>query len=35
MIQGSKLAAIDAAHLSNVEQPKAYLDAMLGFLTRK
>jgi 3-oxoadipate enol-lactonase len=35
MIEGSKLVAIDAAHLSNVEQPKAYLDAMLGFLTRK
>ena len=32
MIKGSKLVAIDAAHLSNVEQPKAYLDAMLGFL---
>ncbi len=32
MIKGSKLVALDAAHLSNVEQPKAYLDAMLGFL---
>jgi 3-oxoadipate enol-lactonase len=32
MIKGSKLVAIDAAHLSNVEQPKAYLDAMLAFL---
>jgi 3-oxoadipate enol-lactonase len=32
MIKGSKLVALDAAHLSNVEQPKAYLDAMLSFL---
>jgi 3-oxoadipate enol-lactonase len=34
MIKGSRLVAIDAAHLSNVEQPKAYTDAVLGFLTR-
>ncbi len=32
MIKGSKLTAIDAAHLSNVEQPKAYTDAVIGFL---
>ena len=32
MIKGSKLVAIDAAHLSNVEQPKAYTDALLNFL---
>ena len=32
MIKGSKLVAIDAAHLSNVEQPKAYTDAVLNFL---
>jgi 3-oxoadipate enol-lactonase len=33
MIKGSRLTAIDAAHLSNVEQPKAYTDAVLNFLT--
>jgi 3-oxoadipate enol-lactonase len=32
MIKGAKLVSLDAAHLSNIEQPKAYLDAMLGFL---
>jgi 3-oxoadipate enol-lactonase len=32
MIKGSKLVAIDAAHLSNVEQPKAYTEAVLNFL---
>jgi 3-oxoadipate enol-lactonase len=32
MIPGSKLTAIDAAHLSNVEKPADYLKAMLGFL---
>jgi len=32
MIKGSTLVAIDAAHLSNVEQPKAYTDAVLNFL---
>ena len=32
MIKGSKLVALDAAHLSNIEQSKGYLDAMLGFL---
>ena len=35
MIPGAKLVSLDAAHMSNVEQPKAYLDAMLGFLTAK
>ena len=32
MIKGSKLVSLDAAHLSNIEQPKAYTDAVLGFL---
>jgi 3-oxoadipate enol-lactonase len=32
MVKGSKLVALDAAHLSNIEQPKAYADTVLGFL---
>jgi 3-oxoadipate enol-lactonase len=32
MIKGSTLVAIDAAHLSNIEQPKDYTDAVLSFL---
>jgi 3-oxoadipate enol-lactonase len=32
MIPGSRLAAVDAAHLSNVEKPADYLKAMLDFL---
>jgi 3-oxoadipate enol-lactonase len=35
MIKGSELVALDAAHLSNVEQPKADGDAVLNFLTQK
>jgi len=31
-IQGAKLVALDAAHISNVEQPKAFTDAVLDFL---
>jgi len=31
-IKGAKLASIDAAHISNVEQPQAYTDTILGFL---
>jgi len=33
-IKGAQLVALDAAHISNLEQPKAYTDAVLGFLTR-
>ena len=33
-IPGAKYAELDAAHMSNVEQPQAYTDAVLGFLTR-
>ena len=33
MIKGSKIVELDAAHLSNIEQPKAYTDAVLNFLT--
>ncbi|MGC1695237.1 MAG: 3-oxoadipate enol-lactonase [Pseudolabrys sp.] len=31
-ITGAKLAALDAAHISNVEQPKAFTEAVLNFL---
>jgi 3-oxoadipate enol-lactonase len=32
-IRGAKLAELDAAHISNQEQPQAYTDTVLGFLT--
>jgi pimeloyl-ACP methyl ester carboxylesterase len=35
MIKGSKLVSVEAAHLSNIEQPKAYADAVLNFLMQK
>jgi 3-oxoadipate enol-lactonase len=31
-IKGAKLMALDAAHISNVEQPKAFTEAVLNFL---
>jgi 3-oxoadipate enol-lactonase len=31
-IKGAKLAPLEAAHISNVEQPQAYIDTVLGFL---
>jgi 3-oxoadipate enol-lactonase len=31
-ITGAKLAALDAAHISNVEQPNAFTEAVLDFL---
>ena len=31
-IKGAKLVALDAAHISNIEQPKAFTDAALNFL---
>src|SRR6185437_10010225 len=31
-IKGAKLAVIDGAHIANLEQPKAYTDAVLNFL---
>jgi 3-oxoadipate enol-lactonase len=33
-IPGAKLATIDASHLSNIGQPQAYSDLVLGFLTQ-
>jgi 3-oxoadipate enol-lactonase len=32
MIKGAKLTTLEAAHLSNIEQPKAYAEAVLNFL---
>jgi 3-oxoadipate enol-lactonase len=32
MIKGAKLTSLDAAHLSNIEQPRAYTEAVLNFL---
>jgi 3-oxoadipate enol-lactonase len=31
-IPGAKIAILEAAHIANVEQPKAYADTVLGFL---
>lgn len=31
-IKGAKLASLDAAHISNIEQPKAYTETVLNFL---
>jgi 3-oxoadipate enol-lactonase len=33
MVKGSKIVALEAAHLSNIEQPKAYIEAVSNFLT--
>jgi 3-oxoadipate enol-lactonase len=33
-IPGAKLAVIEAAHISNAEQPKIYIDTVLDFLRR-
>jgi 3-oxoadipate enol-lactonase len=34
-IKGSKLTALDAAHISNIVQPQAYTDAVLGHVMQK
>ena len=34
-IPGATVAMLDAAHISNVEQPQAYTDTVLGFLGKK
>jgi hypothetical protein len=31
-IKGGKVATLDAAHISNIEQPKAFADTVLNFL---
>ena len=33
-IAGAALTVLEAAHISNVEEPRAFADAVLGFLTR-
>src|SRR6201990_2545045 len=34
-IHGAALTILDAAHISNVEQPHAFTDAVVGFLTQR
>ena len=34
-IPGASLTLLDAAHISNVEQPHAFTDAVVGFLTQR
>jgi 3-oxoadipate enol-lactonase len=34
-IPGAELIMLDAAHLSNIEQPEVYADTVLGFLTKR
>jgi 3-oxoadipate enol-lactonase len=34
-IKGAKLAALDAAHISNMEQPKLYAETVLNFLNQR
>jgi 3-oxoadipate enol-lactonase len=34
-IPGASLTILDAAHISNVEQPDAFTDAVIGFLTQR
>jgi len=34
-IPGASLTILDAAHISNIEQPHAFTDAVVGFLTQK
>jgi 3-oxoadipate enol-lactonase len=33
-IGGASMTILDAAHISNVEQPHAFTDAVIGFLTQ-
>ena len=34
-IPGASMTILDAAHISNIEQPHAFTDAVVGFLTQK
>ena len=34
-IPGAALTILDAAHISNVEQPHAFTEAVVGFLTQR
>jgi 3-oxoadipate enol-lactonase len=31
-VPGAEIAVLEAAHISNLEQPQAYADTVLGFL---
>jgi len=31
-VPGARIAVLDAAHISNLEQPQIYADTVLGFL---
>jgi 3-oxoadipate enol-lactonase len=35
LIPGADMTILDAAHISNVEQPDAFTDAVIGFLTQR
>jgi 3-oxoadipate enol-lactonase len=34
-ISGASMTILDAAHISNVEQPHAFTEAVIGFLTQR
>jgi 3-oxoadipate enol-lactonase len=34
-IPGASMTLLDAAHISNVEQPHAFTEAVIGFLTQR
>ena len=34
-IPGASMTILDAAHISNVEQPHAFTDVVVGFLTQR
>ena len=34
-IPGASMTIVDAAHISNVEQPHAFTEAVVGFLTQR
>ena len=34
-ISGASMTLLDAAHISNVEQPHAFTEAVVGFLTQR
>src|SRR5205085_5331757 len=34
-IPGASMTILDAAHISNVDQPHAFTDAVIGFLTQR
>jgi 3-oxoadipate enol-lactonase len=34
-IPGASMTILDAAHISNVEQPHAFTEALVGFLTQR